>query len=114
LCQSWICFKWNRWLLATIRKTWRSKHFNILWHQDYWSDKDESANYSIHVKCEFDLNVIHESDWQFEKQFVLTMMAIQMKLMKMSDNVQNSLMEEFQHCWQSKWIQVMKMKMQLI
>jgi hypothetical protein len=28
-----------------------------------WSDEDENANDSIRVKCEFDSNVIDESDW---------------------------------------------------
>jgi hypothetical protein len=38
-----------------------------------WSDEDENvdvnANDSIRVNCEFDLNVINESDLQYEKQF---------------------------------------------
>jgi hypothetical protein len=33
-----------------------------------WSEEDENISDSIRVKCEFDSNVIDESEVQFEKQ----------------------------------------------
>jgi hypothetical protein len=103
------------------------------------SDDPENANDSIRVKCEFDSNVIDESNLQHEKHsnpIISTLFgiiidstdedeiandSIRVKC-EFDSNVidesnlqhENILKQEFEHFWESQLIEVMKMQMHLI
>jgi hypothetical protein len=65
----WIWFKCDWWKWVTLWKLGWIKNLNIPWNQNWLKWWKWNASHSIRVKCEFDSNVIGESDLQNEKRF---------------------------------------------